>query len=154
MDMINRNAAGYSIYYDGHPLMNMSQIVSIGEYLLADTDESLIWTDLSLSGENTQAEIISRKGTLTEVSCYADENAWIELPVFAYKYYQCLDSETLESCPVTRGTNNKIHIDLPDNYQGILKIYFREPWYWRLAEIISLITAISLLVCILRKRKY
>ncbi len=144
MDLISRNADDYAVYYDFTPNLNLSRIASSGEYLLADTNTNLTWIDLDLTGQNIQTELMARKGTSMEVTCRATTDAWLELPLFAYRYYRCTDVETLESFPITRGFNNKIHIDLPDQYQGTLKIYFREPWHWRLAEGISFITFLFL----------
>lgn len=148
MDLINRNAEDYSVYYDFRPNLNLSRVASGGEYLLDGTNTNLTWIDLEPSGQNIQAELLSRNGTTMEISCQGSEDAWIELPMFAYRYYRCVDTDTQESFPVKRGFNNKIHIDLPDRYQGTLKLYFREPWHWRLAEIISLITLLLVAVYI------
>lgn len=144
-DLMNRNAQGYEIAYDNRSNLNVSRIVSSGEYLLENTNVNLTWTDLDVTGENVIISDTKRNGTRMDVTCQAGEHAWIEFPMFAYKYYRCRDVSTGETYPVTRGTNNKIHVDLPDNYQGTLKVYFAEPWYWRVSEIISLITLVWLL---------
>lgn len=144
-DLMNRNAQGYEIAYDNRSNLNLSRIVSNGEYLLENTNVSLTWTDLDVTGENIIISDTERNGTRIDVTCQAGQNAWLEFPMFAYKYYRCKDTVTGETFPVTRGTNNKIHVTLPDNYQGTLKVYFAEPWYWRVSEIISLITLIWLI---------
>lgn len=137
MDLINRNAENNTVFYDSRPNLNLSKIVSSGEYLLAGTNTALTWTDLDVEGGNAEAEILNRNGLCMDIAVKAQTNAWVEVPQFAYRHYQCRDLATKESYPVTRGTNNKIHVDLPDNYQGTLRIDFVEPWYWRLAEIVS-----------------
>lgn len=144
-DLMNRNAQGYQMVYDNRSNLNVSRIVSSGEYLLEDTNVDLTWTDLDVTGENVIISDTDRNGTQMDVACQAGEHAWLEFPMFAYKYYRCKDISTGETYSVIRGTNNKIHIDLPDNYQGTLKVYFAEPWYWRVSEIISLITLVWLL---------
>lgn len=156
MDLITRNAESYAIFYDNRPNMNLSKIVSNGEYLLAGTNANETWTDLDVSGENIQAEILDRDGLCMDVSCQAGTNAWIEFPIFAYQYYRCSDMATGTRYPVMRGNNNKIHVDLPDNYEGTLKIDYVEPWHWRLAEAVSIISFIAVIVYVFhlfKKRK-
>lgn len=138
MDLINRNAEDNTVFYDSRPNLNLSKIVSSGEYLLAGTNTALTWTDLDVDGENVEAGILNRNGLCMDLSVEAQTDAWVEVPQFAYRHYQCQDIKTQEHYPVTRGTNNKIHVDLPDNYRGTLRIDFAEPWYWRLAETVSL----------------
>ena len=144
MDSINRNPRSYNIFYDNRPNLNVSKIVASGEYLLAGTNENLTWTELDVSGENIEAKILERNGLCMDVSCRAGTDAWIEFPLFAYWHYQCRDADTGQIYPVTRGHNNKIHVELPDNYEGTLKIDFVEPWYWRMAEMISLVSFICI----------
>lgn len=146
MDLINRNAESYAIFYDNRPNLNVSKIVSSGEYLLAGTNTNLTWTELDVSGENIEAKILERNGLCMDVSCQAKNNAWIEFPQFAYWHYQCRDVDTGQAYPITRGNNNKIHVNLPDHYQGTLRIDFVEPWYWRMAELISLASFICVAV--------
>lgn len=150
MDLISRNAEDYAVYYDFTPNLNLSRIASSGEYLLTDTNTNLTWLDLEPTGQNVQAAFLERKGTAMTVSCQASADAWLEFPQFAYKYYRCIDTQTQETYSVTRGFNNKIHVDLPDQYQGTLNIYFEEPWHWRLAEGVSLITFLLLSVSLCR----
>ncbi len=151
MDLINRNAESYAIFYDNRPNLNLSKIVSSGEYLLAGTNANLTWTELDVSGENIEAKILERNGLCMDVLCQAGTDAWIEFPQFAYWHYQCSDVETGQLYPVTRGNNNKIHVDLPDNYHGTLRIDFVEPWYWRMAEMISLVSFMCIAVYIWRR---
>lgn len=149
-DLVIRNAGTDGapqdsvIYYDSRPQMNLSAIVSSGEYLLENTNVSLTWTDLDVTGENVQILQTEKNGLTTKIVCEAAENAWLEIPMFAYRHYRCGDVDTGEELPVSRGTNNKIRVDLPDNYRGVLRVYFSEPWYWRASELISLVTLVWL----------
>lgn len=138
MDMINRNTEEGYMYYDYHPMMNAIEVVVSGEYFLTDTDRVLTMVERDLSGENIQTETLENRGLEMEAFCEAGQSAWVEFPRFAYKYYQCVDKNTKEVFNIIRGTNNKIRVNLPDNYKGILQLKFVEPWYWRLSELISL----------------
>lgn len=80
------------------------------------------------------------------IDCQAEENGgYIELPVFFYRGYQATDIIANKSFEVGKGNNNKLRITIPPNYEGRLDIQFKEPWYWRGAEIISL--AVVLYYC-------
>lgn len=149
MDLINRNAESYEIPYDNHTSLDFN--ASGSEYLLANTNAGQIWSETDVVGDNIQILSTERKGTQIEVACRADENASIDFPLFAYKYYRCIDAKTQKTYPITRGKNNKIHVDLPDNYQGTLKVYFAEPWYWRVSELTSLVTFVFILLYIWRR---
>lgn len=153
MDMLNRSEDMSQTYYDYRDNRNQKWITSSGEYLLTGTDTYQTGLQHEVAGENVQLGILERKGTQIQVSCQAEENAQVTFPLFAYKYYQCMDIQTGERFPIMRGDNNRIQVELPDNYQGTLKVCFVEPWYWRAAEIVSLLTLIWITVYACRKRR-
>ena len=63
----------------------------------------------------------------------------MDFPLLAYKYYRCIDTETLEELPVSPGTNNMVRVTFPGGYSGTIRIRFEEPWFWRLAEAVSFV---------------
>ena len=142
MDMLNRSEDMSQVYYDYRDNRNHKWITSGGEYLLTGTDTYQTGLEHDVVGENVQLGVPERKGTQIQVFCQAEENARVTFPLFAYKYYQCMDIQTGEKFSIMRGGNNRIQVELPDNYQGTLKVCFVEPWYWRAAEIVSLFTLI------------
>lgn len=154
MDMLNRSEDMKQVYYDYRAERNHSWIASGGEYLLTGTNTYQTGLEQDIFGENIQVGVPERKGTQIRVPCQAEERAWIEFPLFAYKYYQCMDVQTKERFLITRGENNRIHVELPDHYQGTLKVCFVEPWHWRGAEMVSLFTGIWMIVYVWRKRRY
>lgn len=150
MDMLNRSDDMSQAYYDYRDNRNHKWITSSGEYLLTGTDTFQTGLEQDVVGENVQLGVPERKGTQIQVACQAEENAKVTFPLFAYKYYQCKDMETGERFPIVRGDNNRIEVELPDHYQGTLKVCFVEPWHWRVAEIVSLLTLIWIVVYICR----
>lgn len=154
MDMLNRSDDMSQAYYDYRDNRNHKWITSSGEYLLTGTDTFQTGLEQDVVGENVQLGVPERKGTQIQVACQAEENAKVTFPLFAYKYYQCKDMETGERFPIVRGDNNRIEVELPDHYQGTLKVCFVEPWHWRAAEIVSLLTLIWIIVCACRSRKH
>ena len=77
--------------------------------------------DVTNSGENP--------GTLT-------------IPLAPYKYlYAYGDNEQL---PVSVSETGKMNVEIPAGFSGYVTTAFREPWFWRLSEVISLIMIICL----------
>lgn len=153
VDMIIRSGDLEEVYYDFRARRNYSWIASGGEYLLTGTDTYQTGVEQDIMGENVQLELLERKGIQMEVFCRAEENAQVVFPLFAYKYYQCMDVETKECFPIMRGENGKIVVELPDYYKGTLKVHFVQPWYWRASEIVSLLTLVWLAIYLWRGRR-
>lgn len=74
------------------------------------------------------------------------ETAQIEVPLILYKGYHAVTDSGAE-LPITPGVSHRISVSVPAGYSGTIRIEFREPWYWRVCELISLITLISLILC-------
>lgn len=149
MDMIVRNSGNY-VKYDGSHLLDIKETLSNGEYLFEGTDINLALKDSDLVSKNLYKVCMNKTNNYVDIWCVASENAYIELPLFAYPYYQCVDVETGKVYTTNKGSNNKIRVDLPDNYNGNLRISFKEPWYWRVSEVISILAFIALLAYIYR----
>lgn len=140
------------VKYDGRDILWDANSLHGDEYLFEGTDKYSAMTDQDVSGQNVSVINTERRGNRMIVSCMADQDAYIEIPMFAYKYYRCIDMTTKESFPVTTGENNKIHVSLPSGYQGDLTVYFAEPWYWRVSEIVSLLSFAGLAAYIIRTK--
>lgn len=68
----------------------------------------------------------------------------LELPRLYYAGYQALevmDEGQHFPIEVTDGINHVIKLMIPEQTEGNITLSFREPWYWRLAEIITLLSA-------------
>ena len=68
------------------------------------------------------------------------KDAYIELPLLNYKGYSAVSGK--EKLLLSSGDNFRVRVALPEEFEGEIKVFYQEPWYWRLAEIISLITMI------------
>ena len=127
-------------YYDAADI----EYYDYGEFLRAGIDKDRI---LELTGEpvveNAEAKIMMRRGTDIETHCVTyDKGGTVTLPLMNYKGYYAVDDKGSvldvydnEDCCVT--------FDLPVGYDGIVYTTFKEPWYWRLAEIISLCSILA-----------
>lgn len=138
-ELIVSNSASNTVY-DGKYLFNDPYSVIEAEYLLEGTNVSLAIQDDSVICYNGDLQGVERESNQFWITCKAADNAYVEIPLFAYKYYRCTDVDTGKAYDIIQGENNKIRIDLSEGYQGTLGVRFVEPWYWRVAEGISLIT--------------
>lgn len=75
----------------------------------------------------------------------------IEVPRINYKGYQATHLESGEKMTISDGKSGRIKIDIPAGFSGTISIKFISPWYWRLAELVSLLT---LSILILSNTKY
>lgn len=148
-DLIVRQCDG-NIKYDGSQLLDNRWTLISGEFLLRRTDVYKALEDKEIYGENVEIYEIDRNGTQIDISCRGGTDAYIDFPLFAYRHYKCVDKDTNEKFSVSKGENNRIHLMLPDNYEGRLKVYFSEPWYWRAAEVTTLFTLIWFMIYCLR----
>ena len=120
--------------------------------MLNDSSTVLAFEDCDVSGTGVEVSNVEQNGTTITLSCKAMEDACLTVPIFAYDYYRCIDVETKAVYPCLRGENNKINVVLPAGYQGTLRISFVEPWYWRAAEVVSIITLAWMLIYCRRRR--
>lgn len=70
----------------------------------------------------------------------------VEVPLIDYKGYHAY-TENGEELVISPGTSYRISVSVPADYSGTVRIGFREPWYWRMCELISLSTLLSLILC-------
>ncbi|MBP3736269.1 MAG: hypothetical protein J6I56_04545, partial [Lachnospiraceae bacterium] len=72
----------------------------------------------------------------------------VELPVFAYYGYRAVlsDGSRNELLPVTTGDGNRVRAALPQDVSGRLTVSFDVPFYWRAADLISLLTWLAMSV--------
>lgn len=71
----------------------------------------------------------------------------VELPLTNYKGYKAYVKETGEKLAITFGQNERIKVEIPDGFdEEEVVIKFTGEWYWRVAEIVSLLCLISLIL--------
>lgn len=124
------------------------------EYLPEDMDPEMIERDLILR-ENVEVVNYSKRGTHIECDVVAEQaDGYVDFPLIGYDHYVCVSVDTGQSFPVEVGFNHMLRVRFPETFEGRIQIDFREPWYWRLSEVVSVVIAgtCALLVW-LQKRK-
>lgn len=79
----------------------------------------------------------------------SNEDGVLQVPLLLYRGYQAYDSLTNVTFPMLRTESGMTGIILPPGYQGTVRMEFQEPFFWRLAEIMSILG----MVCMVIKRR-
>lgn len=118
------------------------------EYLPYGTDASQLLWRLPIASGNVVMESCEQGPLTMEVSCrnQGGEEGSLNLPLLYYKGYRAIDRNTGERLTVYAGENNTVHVKVPAGYEGKIYTTFVSPWYWRLAEAVSLASGVGLAV--------
>jgi len=96
------------------------------------------------------------KGSLSwDVNCYnvGSEEGHVVMPLLYYKGYQSWDADTGENLRTYQGDDFSVWVEVPEGYSGVIHTEFVSPWYWRVAELISVITVLSMVLLYRRDKK-
>lgn len=128
--------------------------VSSGEYLPYGTDTTKL-TFRDPFGEGIEVEGWERKGLTLHIDCVNGTNGdrALEVPLLYYKGYRAYDLDTGEELEAYLGENFAVTVTVPAGFDGEVLVKFVSPWYWRLGEIISLISAVGLVFAGVRWKK-
>lgn len=112
------------------------------------------WADVNMltagepvaKGENIEVISYEKEGMVTTLTCKnTGEEAYVELPLLCYNNYVVRDISTGESMLYQKNDMSAMEVLLPAGYDGSIEIFYEAPMIWHVAEVISLLTAISLL---------
>lgn len=106
-----------------------------------------------VDAENAEVETINRQGWTIDVRVKTgDTPGAVKMPLTNYDGYQAFDAAG-NQFGIFNDEYCKVAFMVPENYDGIIRVTFIEPWKWRMAEIISLLAWIGL-ICFLIVIKY
>lgn len=132
----------YTMVYDAAQAGTFN--LGSGEYLREDTNKNHLDGQL-YTNDVFMLEHYQKDGTYMEFQCETGNNggAWVELPVLNYPGYVARDGygnplDTMD------GDNNVLRVLLPENYSGWVMVDFESPWYYRLAELGSVLCIVYL----------
>lgn len=118
-----------------------------GEYLPANANISVTREVLqAVFSEGVQPESVEREYQKFYIVCsnQTEKEGYIDLPLFYYKGYHVKTAER-EELTVERNENGGLRVILPEGFEGEIRVNYTGEWYWRAAEIISLIGIIILI---------
>jgi len=123
-----------------------SGYVAGAEYLPTGTDTSQLMYREPIMTEGIEISSYEKNGLHIKLTCNNVDvgEGTIELPLLFYRGYQAWDKDTKEQLHVYKGNNNIVSVTVPSGYSGCMEIDFVSPWYWRMAELISAFTLLTL----------
>lgn len=129
--------------------------ISGAEYLIYGTDSDQLSFARPRYGENIQITEYTKRGLNTSFFCRNDGEVQerITLPVLLYKGYEAI-GESGEKMEIVDSDNHLLQVSVPGGYTGRITVRFTEPWYWRVAEMITLLTIVGMSILLIRKRRY
>lgn len=118
--------------------------VSDGEYLMEGVNASALTVEKPSWSEGVTVTAYEKKYLTVDMTCVneSDEDGWVDLPILWYRDYAAhtTDGEVLL---VNYNDRYQVRVYLPAGYSGEFKVAFESPWYWRVCEGISLLSALA-----------
>ncbi|MDD3368277.1 MAG: hypothetical protein PHP50_05200 [Lachnospiraceae bacterium] len=135
-----------SFYYDTIGIDSFCQVS--GEYVPSGTDVAYLnrCYVYNLDG-NVYVPDYTINGNIITAICQNDtaNDGLITVPLLSYRGYVAKDMETGETFEVTKDENNCVQVVIPAGFHGTVEVRFHEFWYWRVAEILSLLYIATLI---------
>ena len=126
-----------------------------GEYLPLDANVSDY--GYAITNMDNGIEVLSFNSHFNAVSVTLTNRGdagSLEVPLIHYHGYRAHDTGSGESLSLSGGTSQRVRLSVPAAYDGTVLISFVSPWYWRVAELLSVLTVFALLwLAISRRRK-
>ena len=132
-------------YYKLYDALSMSTgYVSGGEYLPYGTNGDQLLYNKPEAGDGVEITLYEKNNLTVDFHYqnHSGQDSYVDIPLLNYKGYQAKDIETNEIYEIRDGLNNVVRVLLPANTEGTVKVRFVVPWYWRMAEAVSLLTLI------------
>ena len=128
-----------------HSANDMDSFVASGEeYLPVNTVLDDLRQENLFVEEGIEISDYTKIGTTIEFHCEnaAEKEGRLELPLLYYEGYQATGRAadgTSFPIEVSAGQNNVVSLKLDAGMEGDVVLEFVNPWYWRMAEIVSVI---------------
>lgn len=127
----------------------VDETIGQGEYLPVTTSAVNLVKDQVIVLNSVELQSIERDYLHMEVICKneSEQVGGIELPQLLYDGYSAVDVATGEEFELSSGDEAMILVEIPAGYSGTIVVEWNEPWYWRVSEVVSLLSIVSMIVC-------
>lgn len=115
--------------------------ISGAEYLVEGTDDLLLTFTGPTAGEKVRIADYEKRYLHVKLSCVNESGgeSYVELPILLYKGYQARAASG-ERLAVVHGENHKLRVILPSGFDDTLDVRFVSPFYWRISELVTVLT--------------
>lgn len=139
LDQVNANQDYFELYSEEG--MGFGYI-SGAEYLIQGTDQRKLTFADAVAGDGVEIYDYDKFYLRVLFDCVndTDQDSYVDLPLLLYKGYQAVDIGTGQKMQVTAGDNQEVRVLIPAHYEGNVRVHFVSPPYWRISEIVSLVT--------------
>lgn len=128
--------------------------ISGAEYLPYGANaDRFVWHDPICSGELAFSDY--KKNSLGAEVYLDNPGGNAEQASFSllyYKGYHAYAMDSGEEFPCYAGDNFEVTVDIPSGFDGKVSVRFESPWYWRAGEVVTLLTALAMLLFFVRRR--
>ena len=152
---------GMSIYanaYIGKGIwlrQNTSPVTNWGsDYNYTDTDRDKLYAGVYKSDEFTVTDW-EKKGLHIDMTVEPKKKGTdgnVEVPLLYYPGYKAVDSGG-NKLECSKGTNNVVSIAVPSGYSGTIKIRYKGLAFWKISDIISLMSLLIIIAYVILKKK-
>lgn len=132
-------------------------------YMDMSADFDLVWgmtrriLDTSVITGTNDIKVISYEndGADRILSCVnRGSEGDVILPLFDFGNYHAVDTGSGAELATKRSdVNARLAVSIPSGFEGTLKVFYREPFYWRILELVSVVSWGFVLLCILLSAK-
>lgn len=150
-DRLDKNSACH--IYDVAGLdTSMTGSGSWNEYVPTGTRVELLSQDAVKASDEVSVINYSKQYTNIGMTVSSKGSGYVEVPLLFYKGYAAED-EAGNRLELTRGINNVLRIEIPENYQGDISIRYKGLVGWKIADVVSVITLILIMFLVIPLRK-
>lgn len=96
--------------------------------------------------EGVRLQNYEKNGLDVTADITTDREAWIELPMLYYKGYRAEVQRTGKVLTVEKGDNCDVRVLLPEGFSGTIRVWYAGMWYWRVAEMSSIVVTVGFLI--------
>lgn len=136
---------------------NNTYYAMAGEYVLCDQRYEIVTTVFEPQGyDGVQVTEYDKKGTSIQFAVTNDgTDGYVYLPLLNYSGYTASSEDGM----ITRnnlqmGENAVIRVNIPANYSGTISVKYAGMWYWRVAELVSVVAVACLIVANKNRKCY
>ena len=127
-----------------------------GEYILSSAN---IYTLKGVSEprafEGVEIQAYEKQGTRIEMTVESgDAEGYVLLPLMNYKGYTVTSNDgIINKDHLVMNEEGVVKVNIPADYNGTLKVFYQGCWYWRIAELVSLVCMVYLGIMIWKEKK-